>query len=88
MLSEVKPQYSTDPQADAMLIYTSGTTGHPKGVIHAHKAVQAMIQSLDQAWQWSDKDRILNVLPMHHVHGIINVFNCSLWAGAECHMFD
>jgi len=25
---------------------------------------------------------------MHHVHGIINVFNCSLWAGAECVMFD
>jgi len=25
---------------------------------------------------------------MHHVHGIINTFNCALWAGAECEMFD
>jgi malonyl-CoA/methylmalonyl-CoA synthetase len=26
----------------------------------------------------------LNVLPLHHVHGIINVLSCALWAGACC----
>ena len=23
---------------------------------------------------------------MHHVHGIVNILNCALWAGADCHM--
>ena len=23
---------------------------------------------------------------MHHVHGIVNVLLCSLYAGADCHM--
>ena len=25
-------------------------------------------------------------MPLHHVHGIVNVVNCSLWNGAECEM--
>lgn len=27
----------------AMLIYTSGTTGRPKGVLHTHSSLQAMV---------------------------------------------
>ena len=23
---------------------------------------------------------------MHHVHGIVNILNCSLYSGADCHM--
>jgi malonyl-CoA/methylmalonyl-CoA synthetase len=26
------------------------------------------------------------VLPLHHVHGIVNVVSCALWAGAVCEM--
>jgi len=26
------------------------------------------------------------VLPLHHVHGIVNVLTCALWAGARCDM--
>ena len=29
-------------------------------------------------------DRILLVLPLHHVHGVVNVTLCALWAGAVC----
>src|SRR5207245_1526436 len=31
-------------------------------------------------------DWILLVLPLHHVHGIINLLTCALWAGARCEM--
>src|SRR5690606_31519944 len=27
-------------------------------------------------------------LPLHHVHGIINVLSCALWAGARIHLFE
>jgi malonyl-CoA/methylmalonyl-CoA synthetase len=34
------------------------------------------------SWAWSAEDRILQVLPLHHVHGLVNVTLCPLWVGA------
>ncbi|MGH7700865.1 MAG: acyl-CoA synthetase [Gemmatimonadales bacterium] len=68
----------------AMIIYTSGTTGKPKGVVTTHATIRAQVESLVAAWEWSADDRILLVLPLHHVHGIINVLTCALWSGAAC----
>ena len=70
----------------AMIVYTSGTTGGPKGVVTSHDNISAQIESLVEAWEWRADDRILLVLPLHHVHGIINVLGCALWAGATCEM--
>jgi len=72
------------PQRRAMIIYTSGTTGRPKGVVTTHANIRAQIESLVTAWEWSADDRILLVLPLHHVHGIVNVLSCALWSGACC----
>ena len=70
----------------ALILYTSGTTGKPKGVVTTHQNIQAQVTSLVSAWEWTAADRILHVLPLHHIHGIINVLTCALWAGATCHM--
>jgi malonyl-CoA/methylmalonyl-CoA synthetase len=69
-----------------MILYTSGTTSRPKGVVTTHENITAQITSLVSAWQWSADDRILLCLPLHHVHGIVNVVGCSLWSGATCEM--
>lgn len=69
----------------ALMLYTSGTTGNPKGVVTTHDNIQAQVTSLVEAWGWTEKDRILNVLPLHHIHGIINLLTCALWVGAQCH---
>ena len=68
----------------AMILYTSGTTGKPKGVVTTHENIAAQITSLVEAWGWSGEDRILEVLPLHHLHGIVNVIACALWVGAVC----
>jgi len=68
----------------AMMLYTSGTTGRPKGVVINHANVEAQIRTLVDAWGWSADDRILLTLPLHHVHGIVNVLHCALWSGATC----
>lgn len=38
-----------------------------------HGNLDAQMRSLVHAWGWSHEDRILHVLPLHHVHGITNV---------------
>jgi malonyl-CoA/methylmalonyl-CoA synthetase len=71
----------------AMILYTSGTTGKPKGVVTTHENIAAQITSLVEAWGWTGQDRILEVLPLHHIHGIVNVIACALWVGAVCEIF-
>jgi malonyl-CoA/methylmalonyl-CoA synthetase len=73
-----------DEARPALMLYTSGTTGRPKGVVLSHANLRAQIESLTAAWGWSPEDLILLHLPLHHVHGIVNVLMCALWTGATC----
>ena len=75
---------AVDADRRAMLIYTSGTTSKPKGTVATHAMIAAQIGALVEAWQWRRSDHILHVLPLHHVHGIINSLCCALWSGATC----
>jgi malonyl-CoA/methylmalonyl-CoA synthetase len=68
----------------AMMVYTSGTTGCPKGVVTTHRNLEAQITALTGAWGWTPEDRVLHVLPLNHVHGIVNVLACAMWSGAVC----
>ncbi|XP_048402999.1 malonate--CoA ligase ACSF3, mitochondrial isoform X3 [Stegostoma tigrinum] len=70
----------------AMILYTSGTTGRPKGVLTTHGILCHQIASLVKQWEWSKDDVILHVLPLHHLHGILNKLLCPLWVGATCVM--
>lgn len=72
----------------AMIVYTSGTTAKPKGVVSSRRGLRAQIHALSQAWEWSASDRILHVLPLHHVHGIMAVLLCALWNGATVEMMS
>ena len=71
------------PDRRAMILYTSGTTSRPKGVVTTHANIQAQVTTLVNAWEWRQDDHIPLVLPLHHVHGIINVLTCGLWSGAR-----
>lgn len=87
-LADFSAQSGTLPDVQmsrrAMILYTSGTTGNPKGVVSTHQNIEYQITSLTTSWEWQRDDHILNVLPMHHVHGIVNVTLCALWSGACC----
>ena len=84
----LQANHSELPEVDiarrAMILYTSGTTSKPKGVVTTHANIEAQITTLVNAWEWRQDDYILNILPLHHVHGIINVMSCALWCGACC----
>jgi malonyl-CoA/methylmalonyl-CoA synthetase len=84
---DLKPLPEIDVNRRAMILYTSGTTSKPKGVVTTHANIQAQIESLVTAWEWSAEDRIPMFLPLHHIHGIINIIGCALWSGASVEAF-
>jgi malonyl-CoA/methylmalonyl-CoA synthetase len=77
-----------EPEDAALMIYTSGTTSRPKGVISTYGSLYAQVASLTEAWNWSQSDRTLCVLPLHHVHGLVNIITCGMQAGAEIELAD
>ncbi|MBD2179185.1 AMP-binding protein [Pseudanabaena sp. FACHB-1998] len=72
----------------AMICYTSGTTGRSKGAAISHRNLIANTKALHQAWGWSDRDVLLHVLPLFHVHGLNVATLGGLHAGATMVMFE
>ncbi|CAF3386864.1 unnamed protein product [Rotaria sp. Silwood1] len=73
---------------DALILYTSGTTGKPKGVVHTIATLRAQMDAMLSAWRLTKNDTILNVLPLHHVHGMINCVMSPLYAGGTVVMMN
>lgn len=71
-----------DLDSSSLMLFTSGTTHLPKPVLLTHRQIQSQLQSLKTAWRWSEEDKILNVLPLYHTHGLINVLLSGLFSGA------
>jgi malonyl-CoA/methylmalonyl-CoA synthetase len=73
------------PPADAlaMLVYTSGTTARPKGVEYTHAMLDAQTGGMHAAWRIGASDTVLNALPLHHVHGLVNALCTPLAAGGS-----
>lgn len=88
LYTQSRPLPGVSETRRAMIIYTSGTTSRPKGVVTTHENLKAQIGSLALAWEWSRSDFILNVLPLHHLHGILNVLLSALWSGARCELMQ
>lgn len=65
-----------------LMLYTSGTTARPKGVLLHQSVLAAQALSLLEAWKYSPKDRLLHVLPLHHIHGTVNALVTPLMAGS------
>lgn len=74
------------PSDHAIIFFTSGTTGKPKGVVWTHNMLGFQLQTLSLAWRWSSSDRVLNVLPLHHIHGLVNVVLSALYNNAVLEM--
>ena len=70
---------SAAPDADS----TANTDYLQKGVLIPQSALTAQASSLLQAWHYTPQDRLLHLLPLHHIHGIVNAILTPVLAGSS-----
>ena len=77
-----------DPAAVRMLMYTSGTTGRPKGVLHSHRSIGALIAQIGTHWRVDAGDSFLVPSPIAHIGGSIYAFECPLLLGTTAVLME
>lgn len=77
-----------DADAVRLLLYTSGTTGHPKGVLHTHNSINALIRQLGRHWMIEPGSTFLVPSPIAHIGGSIYAFEAPLLLGATAVLMD
>ena len=65
----------------ALLVLTSGTTSTPKAVELTHENLIAQLAIFDDIYGFNGATRLLNLLPLHHVDGLIRGPLVALWFG-------
>lgn len=86
--AEAHPLPVPDPDAVRMIMYTSGTTGSPKGVMHSHNSIHALIRQIGRHWLVEPGDRFLVAGPISHIGGSIYAFECPLLLGATAVLME
>jgi acyl-CoA synthetase (AMP-forming)/AMP-acid ligase II len=77
-----------DPDAVRMILYTSGTAGRPKGVLHSHNSMHALICQIRDYWPVQPDDRFLVPSPIAHIGGSIYAFECPLLLGTSAVLME
>jgi acyl-CoA synthetase (AMP-forming)/AMP-acid ligase II len=73
------------PQPDdtALLLHTSGTTSRPKLVPLTHRNLCRSAANIVETLALSPHDRVLNLMPLFHIHGLVASLLASLAAGGS-----
>jgi acyl-CoA synthetase (AMP-forming)/AMP-acid ligase II len=77
-----------NPDAVRMILYTSGTTGRPKGVLHSHNSIHALIRQIGDHWLVDGGDVFLVPSPIAHIGGSIYAFECPLLLGTTAVLME
>ena len=95
--SHVVPFLNDPPKSDhrlhdhALILYTSGTSGKRKLVPYSLSMLIIGVGCIVSAWDLSERDVCLNMMPLFHIGGIVrNVLSPLLSGGSviQCNAFD
>jgi long-chain acyl-CoA synthetase len=74
---------SINKDDDAIIIYTSGTTGKPKGCLLTHGNVIANARQISNWLSFTEKDRLLTIMPLFHMNAVSVTTMSALYAGGS-----
>lgn len=77
-----------EPDAVRLVLYTSGTTGTPKGVLHSHNSIHALVRQIGRHWRVDPGDAFLVPSPISHIGGSIYAFEAPLLLGSKAVLMD
>jgi len=80
---EGRSPVAVDEGAVALLLHTAGTTARPKQVPLTHANLAHAAHNVVESLGLSAADRCLNVMPLHHSHGLIGAALSTLLAGGS-----
>lgn len=86
--SEPARPIAPDPDAVRMVMYTSGTTGTPKGVLHTHNSLAALLKQIGRHWLVEPGDRFLVPSPISHIGGSIYAMEAPLMLGSSAVLME
>jgi long-chain acyl-CoA synthetase len=73
---------------EALIVYTSGTTGLPKGVVLTHYNLLVDAQQIAQWHEMTPDQRMMCVLPIHHVNGTVVTLMTPMFYGGSVVLND
>lgn len=76
------------PDAVRLILYTSGTTGRPKGVLHSHNSINALLRQIGDHWLVEPGDVFLVASPIAHIGGSIYAFEAPFLLGATAVLIE
>ncbi|HEU4930571.1 MAG TPA: long-chain-fatty-acid--CoA ligase [Pyrinomonadaceae bacterium] len=77
------PRADIDCDHEAIIIYTSGTTGKPKGCLLTHGNVIANARQISGWLGFTEKDRLLTMMPLFHMNAVSVTTMSALYAGGS-----
>ncbi len=77
------PVAELESDDEAIIIYTSGTTGKPKGCLLTHGNLIANARQIASWLGFTERDRLLTMMPLFHMNAVSVTTITPLYAGAS-----
>lgn len=77
------PATEVTREDEAIIIYTSGTTGKPKGCLLTHGNVIANARQICEWLGFTERDRLLTMMPLFHMNAVSVTTMSALYAGGS-----